>query len=432
MSSIDRRTQHGYGVGALAISLVNTPIILFLAKFLVDEAGIDPMVAGVLVFVGKLWDALTDPLVGRLTDRTTSRWGPRRPWLFGGTWPLALVTACLWQPLPLEGWARVAGYGLLLLLYNTALTLVVVPYGAMTPSIAPTYDQRTTLNAARMGWSIFGGIVAAIVVPSLREGSGTYGTGMLVLAIVSVVPLLVTFRTTRGLDRPLSGSTASQANMLDVFRVPAFRTVAALFLAAWGSLSIVAAILPFYVQHYVGRPDLEDVLFGSIQISGLFSVPLIAWMARRSSKHVAYAVAMGSWALLLLVLSVAPRESWQLTLALLVLAGPGMAAAHILPWSMLPDVVDADSARTGVDRTGAFYGAMTFLEKVGTATALQAALTSLSLGGYVPAAEIQSDRAIQTLSLVLGPLPAVVLGLACFLALWSPPVTRDELGALPQ
>lgn len=428
MKPLPSSTLHGYGVGALAISLVNTPILLFLAKFLVDEAGIDPLLAGALVFVGKLWDAITDPVVGRLTDRTRSRWGPRRPWLFAGTWPLALVTACLWQPMPFDGWLRAAAYGLLLIGYNTALTLVVVPYGAMTPSIAPGYDQRTALNAARMGWSIFGGIIAAIVVPGLRDVTGTYGTGMVVLALLSTVPLLVTFWTTRGLDHTPTGQRPASGGLLSVFAVPAFQRVALLFLAAWGSLSMVAAILPFYIQHHVGRPDLEDLMFGAIQISGLLSVPLVAWLATRAQKHTAYALSMGSWAALLLGLAMLPRGNWLPPFVMLVLAGPGMAAAHVLPWSMLPDVVDADTRRTGLDRTGTFYGAMTFLEKVGTAIALQAALSGLKLGGYVPGQDQQSELAVQTLSLILGPLPALVLTVACAVAWLSPPVTRDELG----
>ncbi|MCA9570558.1 MAG: MFS transporter, partial [Myxococcales bacterium] len=175
---------------------------------------------------------------------------------------------------------------------------------------------------------------------------------------------------------------------------------------------------------------LEDLLFGAIQISGLFSVPLVVAVARRTQKHTAYALLMGSWAALLLVLAMAPRGVWQITLVMMILAGPGMAAAHVLPWSMLPDVVDADTAANGTDRAGAFYGAMTFLEKVGTALALQSAMLALQLGGYEARAPTQSDMAIDTLALVIGPLPGAVLAAACLLAWLRPPVTRAELEAM--
>lgn len=427
MSELPTRVRQGYGLGALGISLCNTAVLLFLTKFLVDEAGIEPLWAGALVFAGKVWDAFTDPYVGRLSDRTRSHRGPRRPWLLYGVWPFALFAACLWQPVPFEGWAKITAYGLLLILYNTALTTVVVPYGALTPVIAQTYDQRTQLNAARMGWSIVGGIVAAIVVPMLRQQTGTYSTGTMVLAVAAILPVLAAYFATKGRDHPLPEGTEARGDQVSVMRVTPFLKVAILFVAAWGSLSIVAAILPFYIEHYVGRPDLEDLFFGANQITGLLSVPLVAWVARNTQKHTAYALFMGSWAVLFTLLALIPRGSWEITLLMLILAGPGLAAAHILPWAMLPDVVDVDRATHGQGRAGAFYGAMTFIEKLGTAAALQSAMLAVSFGGYVPKAAVQSDVAVETLALVIGPMPAVVLMVATAIALFAPPVTREQL-----
>ena len=138
----------GYGVGAFGLAIGNTAILFFLLKFLIDEAGLSPATAGLVLVVGKAWDAVTDPVVGRLTDRTRTSWGARRPWIAVGAIPFAVLFATIWFGVPLEGVARAVAYCGILILYNTAYTCVVVPYGALTPVLTQDYDERTRLNSS--------------------------------------------------------------------------------------------------------------------------------------------------------------------------------------------------------------------------------------------------------------------------------------------
>ena len=421
--------RHGYGVAALSLSFCNTTILFFLAKFLLDEAGLSPGQAAAVLTVAKVWDAISDPLVGRLSDRTRTSMGARRPWILAGTLPCMGLFALLWVGLPFHGAALALAYGVLVVLYNTAYTAVVVPYGALTPVLTADYDERTRLNGARMTWSMVGGIIAGVVVPWARESTGSYATGAWGLAVAGVFPLLIAVWATAGRDRSID-VPANAPSMWSVLRVRAFRRTAALFLAAWSSIAVLSALVPFYAEFRLGRPDLVDSMFAAIQISAMVSIPLVIKLAAMTEKHTAYAVSVVAWAGVLLALAFVPPAATTWVLVAACLAGPGVAAAHVLPWSMLPDVVEADFAESGVERAGAFYGVMTFLEKIGTAIALNGMLLVLGAAGYVSGATEQPEAVGTAIQWLIGPIPGLVLFVAAVYAWGWPPLTRDAHRAL--
>ena len=218
--------------------------------------------------------------------------------------------------------------------------------------------------------------------------------------------------------------------MWSVLRNQAFRRTAVLFVLAWTSIATLSALVPFFVNHHLRHPALLDAAFAAIQVSALICIPLVAWMARRWDKARAYAICIASWALVLLGLAAVPAGTGVAALAVAALCGPGVAAAHVLPWSMLPDVVEADQVATGEDRAGAFYGVMTFLEKSATAVALWGVGVGLEVAGWVEGAASQSAGALQALLVMIGPVPAAALALAVLLALLRPPMGRDAHRAL--
>ncbi|TNE90436.1 MAG: MFS transporter [Deltaproteobacteria bacterium] len=421
--------RHGYGVAAYSLAIANTSVMFFLLKYLVDAAHLSPATAGTVFLVGKLWDAVSDPLIGRLSDRTNTSMGARRPWIAGGSVPFILLFAGIWWGLPLEGWAAAAGYAMLLVAYNTGYTSVVVPYGALTPVLTQDYDERTKLNAARMGWSMAGGLTAAILMPTIRDATGNWGYAGAVLGVLMIPGLLIMLRTTKGRDIPPEEPEDSPP-MWSVMSVQPFRRTAFLFLAAWSTIAVLGALVPFYVEHHLHAKHMVDALLAAIQISALVFIPMVVWLSGKVEKHTAYAMMIGSWALVMLALSAVPTDAVYLALAMSAFTGPGVAAAHVLPWSMLPDVVEVDRVENGVDRAGAFYGMMTFLEKMATAVAGWALGMGLEISGYVEGAEVQSQQAVNAVRIMIGPIPAAVLVVAAVSAVMLPPLTREAHKAL--
>lgn len=423
-------TRHGYGIGAAGLAIANTAVMFFLLKYLVDGAGLNPALAGSVLMAGKLWDAITDPIIGRLSDRTSTRFGVRRPWIALGSLPFVTAFATLWSGVPVQGTAAGLFYALLFIGYSTAYTAVVVPYGALTPALSRSYDERTQINAARMGWSMVGGIIAGIGVPVLLSVTGGSWRAMGVgLGAASLLPLIVTVVATRRHDRPTIEPAATTPSLV-VLRNAAFRRVVVLFASGWSTIALLSATTPFFVEQHMRAPELLDATLAAIQLSALAAIPLVSWLATRFEKHGAYAITIFSLAMVLIALTLVPAGHAHLTVAIALLSGPGVAAAHVLPWAMLPDVVDADRVRTGTRRDGAFYGVMTFIEKIVTAIVLGALGLLLDLAGYVEGAATQPDSARLAILLALGPLPTVALFAAATLAWKRPPITRAEFDTL--
>jgi GPH family glycoside/pentoside/hexuronide:cation symporter len=240
--------------------------------------------------------------------------------------------------------------------------------------------------------------------------------------------LLVTVRVTRGRDR--TEPSPGGGSLFSVLGSAPFRRTALLFVLAWTSIAALSALVPFYVNHHLRHPSLLDAAFAAIQLGALLCIPGVSWLATRLDKPRAYAVCVASWAIVLVGLALVPAGIGAPALVVAALCGPGVAAAHVLPWAMLPDVVEADRQATGQERAGAFYGAMTFLEKSATAVALWGLGVALQLGGYVEGADVQTEAAVRVVLVAIGPVPAAVLVVAALAAWRRPPLTRAQHRAL--
>jgi GPH family glycoside/pentoside/hexuronide:cation symporter len=412
------RVRLGYGFGAFGFAVANTAVMFFILKYLVDGARLSPAVAGTVLLVAKIWDAAIDPLIGRRLDVRPAY----RSWIGRATLPFAAVFAAIWWGLPIEGPFKAIAYALLLVGYATAYSAAVVPYGAMTALLTPDYDERTRINAARMAWSMVGGIVAGVFMPLIMHAAG-WRTAGLVLGAVTILPLALAVSATRGRlqARPPQMKTGAP---WEVLGSRPFRRTVILFACAWTTTSALSALVPFYAQHVLGHMEYLDLIFAVIQGAALLSVPLVARFALKAQKHVAYAVAMGSFSVALVALSILPAGNVPAVFVVAALAGPGVAAAHVLPWSMLPDAVEADRVEARRDRTGSFYGAMTFVEQAATAVALWMLGMALEAGGYVEGAATQGPSAVLAIRVLVGPVPAVILGAAALFAVLKPPLTR--------
>ncbi|MCX6066987.1 MAG: MFS transporter, partial [Chloroflexi bacterium] len=161
---LSRRTKLMYGIGDGGINLADTMVGLLFAIFLTDVVGLRPGLAAVVVFIGRTFDYVNDPLIGYLSDRTRTRWGRRRPFILFGMLPFALVYMLLWWIPPFTTQLGLAiYYGLAFVLYDTAATVLYMPYFALTPELTSDYDERTSLTTYRMVFSTIGAMVAFTV-----------------------------------------------------------------------------------------------------------------------------------------------------------------------------------------------------------------------------------------------------------------------------
>ncbi|MGB3615069.1 MAG: MFS transporter, partial [Elainellaceae cyanobacterium] len=159
-------TKIAYGVGGVGSSATGSMLVFFFLFFLTDVAGLSPALAGSVLMLGQVSDAISDPVIGLLSDRTQSRWGRRYPWIVLGVVPFGLSFALLWLIPSTNPWLMFAYYSLVGIIYKTALTAVYLPYVSLTPDLTRDYNERTRLNSVRFAFSI-GSSILAIVLGSL-------------------------------------------------------------------------------------------------------------------------------------------------------------------------------------------------------------------------------------------------------------------------
>lgn len=423
-----RRDKLMYGVGDIGFSLSTTILGAFFAIFLTDVVGIRPGIAAIAIFVGRSWDYINDPIFGHLSDRTRTRWGRRRPFLLFGTLPLAVTFTMLWWRPPWEGALALAVYyAVAYILFEAANTLLYMPYFALTPELTSDYDERTSLTTYRMFFSILGSLVA-FIIPLMMVGSFTPEnadrviTMGLTFGIVSALPMLLVFFGTRErLDYMEQAKPTLRQSIHSALKNKPFLFGLAIFLATWISVDILQSSLLFFIKYVVQREAQNDVIMATIFVIAMFALPVWDYVSRRWSKRWAYIWGIAFWSVVQLVLiTLNPTTSLGVILFLCALAGIGVAAAHVLPWAILPDAIEWDEYQTGERHEGMFYSLTTLTKKVATSIALPLVLLLLEATGYQPNVAQQETGALLGIRVAIGPIPAILLAVGIVFAFKYP------------
>ena len=422
-----------YGLGDWGGSATSTIFIFFFAFFLSDIARLPLRYSGLVLLVGGIWDAVNDPLIGVLADRVRTRWGRRRPFFLFDALPMAVTFAMLWWVPPWGDLGRAAWFALAFILFDTAFTLMTIPYGALTAEITEDYDERTSLTGWRMALNLLGGLMAAFFVPVIVGVFTRQATGYFVAAagfgLLAAVPYLMLFFTTKERFTATAPPRESLvASFVATLKNRAFRYIAAIYLLSWVTVNLVASLLQYYVTWWVRIPDQLEFVLVVVQGAAIACIPLVVLISGRLGKRGAYIVTAGWWAAVMLGLAVIPGTAHAFAYVLAGLAGFGVAGAQVIPWSMVPDVIEADEMISGRRREGAYYGVVTFFQKSGTAFVLGLVQWILGWTGYQPGGQ-QPASALLAIRLLIGVAPAVLLGLSMFVA-WKSPLGRREHAAL--
>jgi GPH family glycoside/pentoside/hexuronide:cation symporter len=414
---LTQREKFMYGVGDIGFSLTTTILGAYFAIFLTDVIGIRPGIAAVAIFIGRTWDYINDPLFGYISDRTRTRWGRRRPFLLFGIFPLMLTFTMLWWRPPWDGVLPLAAYySVAYILFEASNTLLYMPYFALTPELTSDYDERTSLTTYRMFFSILGSLVA-FTIPLMMvgtfnpENAPRVFTMGVTFAIVSALPMLLVFFGTRERDDYMEQEKSTLRQSLgSAWRNKPFLFGLAIFLATWISVEILQASLLFFIKYVVQRESQNDLIMATIFVVAIFALPVWNWVSKRWSKRWAYIFGIAFWAVVQIVLiTINPTTNLTVILVLCSLAGVGVAAAHVLPWAILPDAIEWDEYQTGKRHEGMFYSLTTLTKKIATSIALPLVLLLLEATGYVPNAPQQTSEALLGIRVAIGPIPAVLL-----------------------
>ncbi|MBL9077856.1 MAG: MFS transporter [Planctomycetes bacterium] len=417
--------QAGYSVAEVGLNLVETMLRLYALVFYTDEVGLDAGLAALAIGIAIVWDAITDPIMGVISDRLRPRFGGRRCWLLPGAVWLALGVLALFRPPGLDG--QLAKFVWLLLAYcflNTGMTVLGVPYTAMAGEITADPHGRATL----FGWRFAGanlGALAAAALPALflagsEGGAAALPAASVVAAAAVVLTAASTWRATRHVRwlEPPPTDAARPDTVASVLGNRAFRPLLAAYVVATVGIGVNAATFLYYYEH---RLRLSAVQTQTVLVVFLavFTLSIAAWVAvarrwgkRRPVVFGAGVLGLGTTALYL----VAGAGDFALVLSVGAVGLAAFVGCIVLIEAMLTDVLDHDLVRTRQLRSGAFFGIWRFASKLARAVSVGVVGLVLDLAGYVEGDAAQPASVESALVVLFGPgvgamfvLAAVVL-----------------------
>lgn len=447
---LDLKTKLAYGAGDLGPAITSNIAIFYLLLFFTNVAGIPAGLAGNILMIGKIWDAVNDPVVGVLTDKTQSRrWGRRLPWMFYGAIPFGLFFFLQWivpqftanqssNILPLFWYYVAIG-----IMSQAFFTIVNLPYTAMTPELSQDYDERTSLNSFRFTFSIGGSILslifAQIVFAVIREPQQQYLVLAAICTVISVLSLywcvygtrkrILAFESKRiQLEQPAEIPFIEQIKI--AFSNKPFLFVIAIYLFSWLGVQITATVIPYFVIYCMKLKDSQvPTVLIAVQGTALLMLFVWSYLSKRFGKKIVYFLGMTLWIIAAAGLFFLQANQIGLMYFMAVMAGCGVSTAYLIPWSMIPDVIELDELQTGQRREGVFYGFMVLLQKFGLAFGLFIVGNALQASGFREtiagqSTPIQPDSALSAIRIIVGPVPTICLILGLILTFFYP-ITRE-------
>jgi glycoside/pentoside/hexuronide:cation symporter, GPH family len=424
-----------FSTGDLSTSIPQTIIMFFQLFFLTDVAGLRPDYAAWAIAIGRLWDAINDPLFGQISDRIRSKYGRRRVVLLYCSVPLGISFALMWWVPPLPPLGLIAYYALLFMIFDSFFTFIHVSYNSLTPELTQDYDERSSLNGFRMVYSIGGGLLSIILATVLgwviTDRRVLFTIVGVSLGAISIIPPFIVFAVTHEpnsdtLPEPMPTRDAIR----ETFRNRAFWIVMGLYLFSWTTASILAAVLVYFANYYLRVPAQSNYFVLVSQVFAIAFIPLWVWVAQKLDKRRAFMLGMVTWVLVLVGIALVRPDQVVLAYILAALSGSGIATAYVLPWAMVPDIIELDELRTGQRREGSYYAFTSFFQKLGTGMALWVMGQVLAATGYVTPVQgqplpAQPAAAVQAIRWMMGGVPVVLLAVAILLA-WRFPITRES------
>ncbi|THB64756.1 MAG: MFS transporter [Spirochaetaceae bacterium] len=435
------KTKIGYGIGDLPGNLFFTMIGFYLLNYLTDTVLISPALAGTAIMIGRIWDAITDPAVGYISDHSSCRLGRRRPFMFFGAIILGLTMATLFSPPPTDNGLTTFWYIVIIYcLVNTAYTLHSIPYGAWAPEITQDYDERTTLNGFRNVFAVTGTLLGAgLILPLISYfGGGISGwqsmgiSAGIFMAVTGVIPsLMVPEQPANNSNKPKAGLIPMLKDYAGALKNRAYLLILIPWCLNLAGINIIQASLIYYFTYIYRNSGAFALALAGMLIVCMISIPVWVFISKKIGKKWSYMLGMGLFAIMIMLFFLAaPHFDERFAFIIMALAGIGFGTQYVMPFSIVADVTDQDYSISGVRREGVFFGMFTFWSKIGQAIGIWLVGWILELSGFIRpaiAGQIPEQNAttLNSIRMLIGPIP-VLFFVSGILILYFYPITKTR------
>ncbi|MDR1939869.1 MAG: MFS transporter [Clostridiales bacterium] len=433
-----------YGMGEMSFGVTNTVISVYLMITLTDFLKIDAVWASVIVFTGIIVDAFTDPIIGYLSDNSGGKFGRRRRYMLFYAVPLGAAFFLLWMfpSVMTPATPEIVKVAVILLIYLCVivlLTLVNVPYGSVIMEMTDDYDERTSLTSFRMILSAVATLAAIFVADTILGSGAIYETGGNLIYVGLVFGIFIaaaallcfwgTFERRTFIKPAVRPRFDFKKYVIESWKSRPFRQVAIAYLCAFTVIGLLQTLLQYYTTYWLRAPELFVVLAGGVLLVAIFSTPLWTYIAKKLGKREAFLISCALSVISLIGLFFVPQLDTLNDLIFkdiarsmaampafgyifIVLLGIGVGGIQLMPFSMMPDAINFSMKKGDMDE-GAYYGIVTFAQKLGIGLATMLIGPILSLAQYQNPPENQSpDELFQQLEVTNEVIRAMFVGLS--------------------
>jgi len=413
-----------YGLGDTASNIIFQTVMMFLLIYYTDVVGISPAVVGTIFLVVRIFDAVTDPLMGALADRTKTKWGQFRPYLLWLALPFGLVSVLAFTVFDLSDNGKIVytffSYALLMMVY----TAINIPYSALGGVLTSDPKERVSVQSYRFVFGMLGGLlVAAFTLPLVEYfGAGDQAKGyqqtMIAMSILGIILFLVCFSGTKErVSPPKEQQSSFKEDLSSLWQNDQWRILCFAGLLLLSGQVLRGTLAVYYVKYFLNQEALITQFMTLGMVGSILGCALAQPLAKRVCKIKAYIVLQSIAAFICIASYFVAEDQMILAFSLFFFWSFFLQMATPLLWAKMADTIDYGHWKTGIRITGMVYSAVVFFIKLGVAIGGALAGWLLAYYGYQADVE-QTDSAKQGILLSFTVFPAVGSILVAWVMRW--------------
>lgn len=435
---------HGYGLGQATDAISYDWVSCFFIYFLTDFAGISPAFAGLIIMISIIWDAISDPIIGTMSDNCKSKYGRRRPYIIGSALPLAISMFLMFIIVPFGGAGEKVYYLIMSILFWTAYTAFNVPYFSLGVSLSYDEDERTSIRGVGTTYQYIGAIGATFLPTMLigvfenngMEEATAWSTAAAILAVMALICTFITWRSTRGYEIIVDEDKQEPFHFKDIFELLKPRSIRILFIIGfmfYVTYTIANSSIMYFVESNLGMGEAEAAfIYLANAIVGIVVVVVISKLAFIIDKRKLFIFCALFGSVVQISAKFAGVDSLADACIVEGLRTIGNASFWLFTYAFIYDATEIEEFRSGKRREGVLNAYQSFIMKLGAAVGGFAVGLILEFGGYIGEEGDGIVQSVETLDVIesMYTIYGGLTMLACVVFIIMLPITKERYSLL--